>query len=385
MNYGFENAAWLTEEHRLFEDTMSRFYGEEVTPNMDRWYKAGQVDRDFWNKAGDAGILGATMSEDHGGSGVSRSFDAVNLYQYGRTGDSCWGFSIHNFVVHYIENYGTEDQKARWLPKMATGELVAALAMTEPGTGSDLQRIKTTAIADGNEYNVNGSKTFITNGQQANLICLACKTDKTEGHKGVSLLMVETDDLEGFRRGSPLEKIGMKGNDTSELFFDDCRVPMTNLLGLEEGRGFYQLMEQLPWERLSIAVSALGAIDFALAETIKYTQERNAFGKRVMDFQNTRFKLAEVKTKVEVMRSFVGDCVARLDTGTLDAATASMAKWWGSQIQNEVVDDCVQLFGGYGFMAEYPVARMYADARVQKIYGGTNEIMKELIARSIDT
>lgn len=383
MSYGFLNAAWLTEEHRLFEDSVTRFYDDEVTPHSERWYKTGHVDRDFWNKAGDAGILGATISEAYGGAETPRSFDAVNLYAYARTGDTSWGFSIQNFVTHYIENYGTADQKQRWLPKMATGEIVAALAMTEPGTGSDVQSIKTTALADGNEYSVNGSKTFITNGQQANLICLACKTIKDPGHKGVSLLIVETDDLEGFRRGKPLEKIGLKGNDTSELFFDDCRVPMTNLLGLEEGRGFYQLMEQLPWERLSVAVMALGAVDFCLEETLKYTKERSAFGKTVFDFQNTRFKLAEIKTKAEVLRSFLADCVAKLDAGTLDAATASMAKWWGSQVQNEVADECVQLFGGYGFMSEYPVARMYADARVQKIYGGTNEIMKELIARSL--
>ncbi len=384
MSYGFANAEWMTEEHRLFEDSVGRFFADEVTPNIERWYKAGQVDRGFWNKAGDAGILGASIGEAHGGAEAPRSFDAVSLYQHSRTGDCSWGFGIQSIVTHYVERYGTDEQKERWLPGLASGEIVSALAMTEPGTGSDVQGIKTSAEADGNHYKINGSKTFITNGQQANLICLAAKTDKKEGSKGESLIMVETDEADGFRRGQALDKIGMKGQDTSELFFDDCRVPQTNLLGLEEGQGFYQLMRQLPWERLLIGITALGAVDFAIDETLKYVKERRAFGKRIYDFQNTRFKMAEVKTKAEVLRSFIGDCVGRLDRGELDASTASMAKWWGSQIQNEVVDECVQLFGGYGFMAEYPVARLYADSRVQKIYGGTNEIMKELIARSMD-
>jgi len=315
---------------------------------------------------------------------VPRSFEALATYSYYRCGDSALGFPIQNIVIHYVDQYGTEEQKQRWLPGLTSGDLVGALGMTEPGTGSDVQAISTTAIADGNEYVINGSKTFITNGAQADLICLACKTDREAGHKGVSLVFVETADLEGFKRGEPLKKIGVKANGTSELFFDNCRVPLTNLLGLEEGKGFYQMMWQLPWERLGIALQALGVIDFVIEETLKYTKERKAFGKRIYDFQNTRFKLAEAKTKAEVLRSFLADCTGRLDEGKLDAETASMAKWWGSQIQNDIVDECLQLFGGYGFMEEYPVGRLYGDSRVQMIYGGTNEIMKELIARSLD-
>ena len=280
--------------------------------------------------------------------------------------------------------YGSDEQKQRWLPDLVAGRRVAAIAMTEPGCGSDLQAVSTTATKDGNQYRINGAKTFITNGQTADLIVVVAKTDPSAGARGVSLILVETEDAAGFRRGRNLEKLGMKANDTSELFFDDVKVPLTNLLGQDEGQGFYQLMKQLPWERLVIAIAALGAIDFALSETIAYVQGRRAFGKRVMDFQNTRFKLAEMKTKAEVLRAFVNDCIARAEAGTLDAATASMAKYWGSETQNEVMHECLQLFGGYGFMMEYPIARLYTDARVQMIYGGTNEIMKELIARSLD-
>ena len=256
--------------------------------------------------------------------------------------------------------------------------------MTEPGAGSDVQSIKTSARRDGNQYTINGSKIFITNGQSADLVIVTSKTNINEGAKGVSLIMVDTSEADGFKRGKNLKKLGLKGNDTSELFFENVKVPLTNLIGDEEGQGFYQLMKQLPWERLLIGITALGAIDYALEVTIAYVQQRNAFGKRIMDFQNTRFKLAEIKTKAEILRSFINDCIVRLKEGNLDAATASMAKWWGSQTQNEVMDECLQLHGGYGFMMEYPIARMYADARVQSIYGGTNEIMKELIARSVD-
>jgi alkylation response protein AidB-like acyl-CoA dehydrogenase len=270
------------------------------------------------------------------------------------------------------------------LPKLISGDSVAAIAMTEPETGSDLQNVQTHAEKDGNHYKINGSKIFITNGHTADLVVVVAKTDRSAGAKGVSLIVLETEDAEGFRRGRNLKKLGMKGSDTAELFFEDVRVPTANLLGPEEGQGFYQLMKQLPWERLMIGVTALGFIDFAIAETVKYVQDRKAFGKRIMDFQNTRFKLAECKTKAELLRSFVNDGLARLETGELDAATASMAKWWGSQMQNEVMHECLQLHGGYGFMMEYPIARLYADSRVQMIYGGTNEIMKELIARSLD-
>ena len=335
-------------------------------------------------KAGEAGILGAAIEEAYGGAGAGISFDAITIYEQARCSDSGWGFGIQSIVIHYIRAYGTEDQKARWLPKLATGEMVAALAMTEPGGGSDVQSVRTSATKTGNEYLITGSKTFITNGQTANLICLAAKTDKDAGASGVSLIMVETDNLEGFRRGKNLSKLGLKAQDTTELFFEDARVPKNNLLGIQEGQGFYQLMNQLPWERLLIGITALGAIDFALEETTRYVRERKAFGTRVMDFQNTRFKLAEMKTKAEVTRSFLNDGIQKLDAGILDASTASMAKWWGSQTQCEIMDECVQLHGGYGYMMEYPITRLYADARVQKIYGGTNEIMKELIARSLD-
>ena len=377
-------STWYSEEHRLYTESVRKFFADQLAPNIQRWIDAGIVDRDFWVKAGEAGILGAAIEEAYGGAGAGISFDAITIYEQARCSDSGWGFGIQSIVIHYIRAYGTEDQKARWLPKLATGEMVAALAMTEPGCGSDVQSVRTSATKTGNEYLITGSKTFITNGQTANLICLAAKTDKDAGASGVSLIMVETDDLEGFRRGKNLSKLGLKAQDTTELFFEGVRVPKNNLLGIQEGQGFYQLMNQLPWERLLIGITALGAIDFALEETTRYVRERKAFGTRVMDFQNTRFKLAEMKTKAEVTRSFLNDGIEKLDAGTLDASTASMAKWWGSQTQCEIMDECVQLHGGYGYMMEYPITRLYADARVQKIYGGTNEIMKELIARSLD-
>jgi len=379
-----KTSAWAQEEHGMFADSVGRFYDDELVPNIERWNEAGMVDRAFWDKAGQAGIMGGAIAEEYGGSGGGIGFDSIAVYEQGARGDSGWGFSIQSIVMHYLVGFGTEEQKARWLPKLVSGELVAAIAMTEPGTGSDLQAVRTTAEKDGNSYRLNGSKTFITNGHTADLIIVVAKTDKTAGAKGVSLIALETEGAEGFRRGRNLKKLGMKANDTAELFFEDVKVPMTNLLGSEEGQGFYQLMKQLPWERLLIALTALGVIDFAIAETVKYVQERKAFGSRVMDFQNTRFKLAEMKTKAELLRAFINDCITRLEAGELDAATASMAKYWGSQTQNEVVHECLQLFGGYGFMMEYPIARLYADSRVQMIYGGTNEIMKELIARSLD-
>ena len=377
-------STWYSEEHRLYTESVRKFFADQLAPNIQRWIDAGIVDRDFWVKAGEAGILGAAIEEAYGGAGAGISFDAITIYEQARCSDSGWGFGIQSIVIHYIRAYGTEDQKARWLPKLATGEMVAALAMTEPGGGSDVQSVRTSATKTGNEYLITGSKTFITNGQTANLICLAAKTDKDAGASGVSLIMVETDNLEGFRRGKNLSKLGLRAQDTTELFFEDARVPKNNLLGIQEGQGFYQLMNQLPWERLLIGITALGAIDFALEETTRYVRERKAFGTRVMDFQNTRFKLAEMKTKAEVTRSFLNDGIQKLDAGILDASTASMAKWWGSQTQCEIMDECVQLHGGYGYMMEYPITRLYADARVQKIYGGTNEIMKELIARSLD-
>lgn len=375
---------WVTEEHKLFTESVQKFYNDEMKPNIEDWVKNGVVSKSFWEKAGHAGIMSGSVLEEHGGVGGDMGFDSITVYEQAKTGDSSWGYGIQSIVIHYLNEYGTDEQKNEWLPKLIEGKSIASLAMTEPGAGSDLQAIKTIAKKDGNQYTLNGSKIFITNGGSADLIIVAAKTDQSAGAKGISLILLDTNNVEGFSRGKPLKKLGLKGNDTAELFFDNVKVPLTNLIGKEEGQGFYQMMNQLPWERLLIGITALGAIDFALQETIKYVQERKAFNRRIMDLQNTRFKLAESKTKAEVFRSFINDCVARLIKGKLDAATASMAKYWGSQIQNEIMDECLQLHGGYGYILDYPISRMYADARVQKIYGGSNEIMKELIARSID-
>ncbi|NRB35119.1 MAG: acyl-CoA dehydrogenase family protein, partial [Rhodobacteraceae bacterium] len=333
--------------------------------------------------AGDAGVMTGSIPEAYGGVEGGLGFDAITVYEQASRGDMGWGYTIQSIVMHYLVAFGSEEQKAHWLPQLVSGQKIGAIAMTEPGTGSDLQSVRTNAVKDGNCYRLNGSKIFITNGQMADLIIVVAKTGDG-GAKGTSLLLLDTEDAEGFRRGRNLKKLGMKGSDTAELFFEDVKIPMTNLLGASEGEGFYQLMQQLPWERLAIAVTALGVIDFAINQTVAYTQERKAFGQRIMDFQNTRFKLAELKTKAELLRSFVNESIELLDKGELTAERASMAKYWGTQTQNEVVHECLQLFGGYGFMMEYPIARLYADSRVQMIYGGTNEIMKELIARSID-
>ncbi|WP_456387973.1 acyl-CoA dehydrogenase family protein [Profundibacter sp.] len=384
MSLFTETATWAEDEHRMFADTARKLFIDEMAPNIDKWAEQGVVDREFWRTVGAQGVMGGAVPEEYGGFGGGIGFDAITIYEQGRVGDTGWGFGIQSIVIHYLMAFGSEEQKKRWGPGLVSGDLVGAIAMTEPGTGSDLQAVQTHAERDGNHYKINGSKTFITNGHTADIVIVVTKTDRDAGAKGVSLIVVETEGQDGFRRGRYLKKLGMKGSDTAELFFEDMRVPTANLLGPEEGQGFYQLMKQLPWERLMIATTALGFIDFALAETIAYTQERKAFGKRIMDFQNTRFKLAEMKTKAELLRCFVNDGIARLEAGTLDAATASMAKYWGTQTQNEVMHECLQLFGGYGFMMEYPIARLYADSRVQMIYGGTNEIMKELIARSID-
>ena len=378
------NSAWAADEHKMFAETTRKLFDTEMAPNVEKWAEQGIVDRDFWRTVGEQGVMGGSIAEEYGGFGGGIGFDAITVYEQGRTGDTGWGYGIQSIVIHYLNAYGSEEQKKKWLPKLVSGDHVAAIAMTEPGTGSDLQNVQTYAEKDGNHYKINGSKIFITNGHTADLVVIVAKTDRNAGAKGVSLIVLETEGAEGFRRGRNLKKLGMKGSDTAELFFEDVRVPTANLLGPEEGQGFYQLMKQLPWERLMIGITALGFIDFAIDETVKYVQDRKAFGSRIMDFQNTRFKLAECKTKAELLRSFVNDGLARLEAGELDAATASMAKWWGSQTQNEVMHECLQLHGGYGFMMEYPIARLYADSRVQMIYGGTNEIMKELIARSMD-
>lgn len=384
MSLFTKSASWPEEEHRMFADAVGRFIGDNLTPNIERWAEQGVVDRDFWTLAGENGIMGGSVPEEYGGSGGNIGFDAIAIYEQARAGDCGWGYPMQSVVIHYVLALASEEQRNRWLPGLVSGEKVAALAMTEPGCGSDVKAIRTTADRDAQSYRINGSKLFITNGQTANFIIVAAKTDKVAGAGGVSLIVLETEELEGFSRGKNLKKLGMKGNDTAELFFENVVVPHGNLLGDADGQGFYQLMQQLPWERLMIGITALGAIDYALEETTRYVQERKAFGQRVMDFQNTRFKLAEMKTKAEVLRSFVNDCIAQAQVGDLDATTASMAKYWGSEVQNEVMYECLQLFGGYGFTMEYPIARLYGDARIQTIYGGTNEIMKELIARSMD-
>ncbi|MEM6415317.1 MAG: acyl-CoA dehydrogenase family protein [Pseudomonadota bacterium] len=376
---------WLADESvSVFADAVQKFFDRECTPHIDTWEAKGEVHRDLWTTAGSAGLLCAAVSDEFGGAGGDFRHEAIILEALGHYGAEAWGVSLHNGIVApYIERYGTKEQKERWLLKLASGEYVGAIAMTEPGTGSDLQGIRTNAVRQSNKYILNGSKTFITNGQQADLIIVATKTEKDLGAKGVSLLIVEVPETEGFRRGRNLDKIGLKGQDTSELFFDDAAVPVDNLLGGEEGLGFYQLMQELPQERLIAAIVGVATMERALDETTRYVKERKAFGKPVFAFQNTQFKLAECKTKVTIAKTFVRSCLKRLLDGNLDAATASMAKYWITDTQCEVIDECLQLFGGYGYMNEYPIARLYRDARVQRIYGGTNEIMKLLIARTL--
>jgi acyl-CoA dehydrogenase len=375
---------YMTEDLRIFEDGVAKFLEREAIPNNERYIAQHGVDRALWNEAGAAGLLCASMPEEYGGAGGSFAHEAVLIDQLGKLGVDGWGVILHNAIVApYILHYGTEDQKKRWLPRLATGELVGAIAMTEPGTGSDLQSVKTTAKRDGNQYLINGSKTFITNGGTANLIIVVSKTDTAKGAKGISLVCVETDEAEGFRRGRVLDKIGQKANDTAELFFDDVRVPMSNLIGIDEGLGFIQLMQQLPQERLIIALQAIAVIERALSVTTEYVKDRKAFGKAIIEFQNTQFKLAECKTEATVAKVFCNHCMDLHLRGKLDATMASMAKLWLTDMQCKIVDECLQLHGGYGYINEFPIARMYADSRVQKIYGGTNEIMKLLIARSL--
>jgi acyl-CoA dehydrogenase len=370
------------EEHDIFRDAVRRFCEEEIMPYHAQWEKDGQISREAWLKAGAMGLLCSSMPEEYGGAGADRRYSIILMEELARAGASGPGFSLHSEIVApYIERYGSEEQKRKYLPKMAKGEVIGAIAMTEPGTGSDLQGVKTTAIKDGNEYLINGSKTFITNGQMSDLVILVAKTDPSAGAKGTSLILVETG-TEGYRKGQKLEKLGLKAQDTSELFFDDVRVPQTQLLG-EEGEGFIYLMQELAWERLQVSIGAVANIEAVVDWTIDYTKERKAFGKTIMDFQNTKFKLAEAKTQAVVARTFVDKSIELMLKGKLDAETSAMGKWWTTDLQNKVIDDCLQLFGGYGYMWEYPIARAYADARVQRIYAGTNEIMKEIISRKL--
>ncbi|MFE5479662.1 acyl-CoA dehydrogenase family protein [Nocardia sp. NPDC055165] len=376
-------SSWMNEDLDALRDMTRAFMAKELVPNIDKYREQHHVDRDLWNKAGEVGLLCISIPEEYGGGGGTFAHEAVLMEEQARAVDTSWGISLHNGIVaHYLLAYGTEEQKKHWLPKMASGEVVGAIAMTEPGTGSDLQAVKAKAIRDGDEYVINGSKTFITNGAQADLIILVAKTDPTQGASGVSLVLVEAD-REGFRRGRVLDKIGQKGQDTSELFFEDVRVPVTNLLGTQEGQGFIQLMQQLPQERLIVSMGAVAGMEVALDHTLRYTKEREAFGRPVFGFQNTKFKLAEVATEARIARVFIDDCVEKHLRGELDIPTVAMAKWWTTDKAMQIADTCLQLFGGYGYMNEYPIARMWVDNRVQLIYAGTNEIMKEIIARSL--
>jgi acyl-CoA dehydrogenase len=371
---------WMTDDVRLFRKTARQFIEQEFVPHQDRWREQQRPDAEAWTAAGRAGILLTDVPEEYEGGGGSFAHEAIVLEELVHAGVH-FGSSIQSIVGHYVLAYGSEAQKRAWLPRMARGELVGAIAMSEPAAGSDLQGIQTTARRDGDHYVINGSKTFITNGGLASLVCLAAKTDpRVTGLKGISLIMVETKDLPGYRVGRSLEKVGMHAQDTCELFFDDVRVPAANLLGPAEGKGFSQMMDRLTYERLTVGVTAVAMAEHAVAVTTAYVKERTAFGKPLIDFQNTRFKLAECKTAAQVGRVFLDNCIARFMADGLDDVTAAMAKYWLTDWQCRIIDECMQLHGGYGYMTEYPIARMWTDSRVQRIYAGTNEIMKELIA-----
>lgn len=376
--------SWMTEDLTLLQEQTRKFLAAELVPHLEDWHEKGIMDRSAWTKLGEAGMLCAAIPEEYGGAGGTFAHETVINHEFALAGLDQIGAPLHSGIVSpYILNYGTEEQKKRWLPRLASGELVGAIAMSEPGAGSDLQSVRTTALKSGNGYVLNGSKTFITNGQHANLIIVVAKTDPKQGAKGTSLMVIETEQTPGFRRGKKLKKLGMDWADTSELFFDEAKLPAEALLGTEEGQGFYQLMRDLPQERMIVATSAVGVMERALSLTIDYVKERKAFGKPILDYQNTQFELAECKTEATIGRVFHDHCIERHLKKELDTTTASMAKYWLSDLQNKLVDRCLQLFGGYGFMDEYPISRMFRDSRVQRIYAGTNEIMKVVIARSL--
>jgi acyl-CoA dehydrogenase len=372
----------FTPEHETFRDSARRFMEEEVKPRDEKWQEQGFVDRDVWLKAGKNGFLCMTMPEEYGGAGADRLYSMALIEEQARANITSIGWSLHSEIVApYLLNYGSEALKRKYLPKMASGEMIGAIAMSEPGAGSDLQAVKTSAIRKGDRYLVNGSKTFITNGWNCDLAIVVAKTDPAKGAKGTSLIVVDTS-MKGFTKGRRLKKMGLKGQDTAELFFDNVEVPAENLIG-QENNGFVYLMQELPWERMQIAIAAAAKAEAAVRWTIDYVRERKAFGKPVASFQTTRFKLAELATEAQAARVFVDRCMELLLEKKLDTATASMAKYWVTDLENKVIDECVQLHGGYGYMWEFPISQAYVDARVQRIYGGTNEIMKELISRSI--
>lgn len=372
----------FSDEHEIFRDSVRRFCAEEVAPHHAQWEKDGQVSREVWLKAGEIGMLCSSMPEEYGGMGADRLYSVIVMEELARIAATGPGFGLHSEIVApYILKYGSEEQKQRYLPAMARGEMIGAIAMTEPGTGSDLQAVRTTALKDGNELLVNGSKTFITNGQMADVVILVAKTDPAQGAKGISLVMMEKDD-EGFRKGRNLEKLGLKAQDTSELFFEDVRVPADRMLG-EEGHGFAYLMTELAWERMQVAVGAVANLEGMFEQTVNYTKERQAFGRPIGKFQTMAHGLAEAKTEITIARTFVDRCLDLLMQEKLDPETAAMAKYWTSDLQGKLLDSMLQMHGGYGFMWEFPISRSYADARVQRIYAGTNEIMKEIISRSI--
>ena len=383
MSASNHSSPWQTDEVRTFRNSVRELVQKELAPAQARWREQHHPDRDAFEKAGAIDMLLPDVPEAYGGGGGTFAHEAVVVEELARAGVH-FGASVQSIVAHYVLAFGTEEQKLRWLPPMARGELVAAIAMTEPGAGSDLQGIKTTARREGDHYVIDGSKTFITNGWHAGLVCLAVKTDpKAPGPKGMSLVCVETKDLAGYRVGKPLEKVGRQGVDTCELFFEGARVPVANLLGTAEGKGFFQMMDQLVYERLSVALAAVATSEEAVAITTRYVKERTTGGKPLMDLQNTRMVLAQCKTEAHVGRVFVDDCIARFLEKRLDAVTAAMAKYWLTERESAIVDQCVQLHGGYGYMTEYAIARMWTDSRVQRIYAGTNEVMKELIAWSL--
>ena len=376
-------SAWMNDELRMYRNTVRDFLREEFLPRQAKWREQHRPDAEAWKQAGQTGLLLPDVPEEYGGGGGTFAHQAVVTEELAHAGLH-FGCGVQSIVSHYILQYGSEEQKRKWLPALAHGELVGAIAMTEPSAGSDLQAIKTTARRDGGEYVLNGSKTFITNGWHAGLVCVAAKTDpKAAGFRGISMIVAETKDLAGYRVGSSLEKVGMHEVDTCELFFDDVRVPSANLLGTAEGAGFSQMMEQLRYERLMIGVGAVATSERAVALTIKYAKERKAFGQTLIEFQNARFKLAQCKTEAHIGRVFVDNCIARFIAGQLDPVTAAMAKYWLTDCQCRIVDECLQMHGGYGYMTDYPIARMWMDSRVQRIYAGSNEILEELIGWSL--